>query len=51
MTTPGARWLQDRIGGGLTASKADDAVVDVMTGAPLKFTVTNGAISSWRVPF
>jgi hypothetical protein len=45
VTTPGATVFADRIGGGLTtATKADDAVVDVMTGAPLKFAVTNAAI-------
>ena len=45
VTTPGATVFPDRIGGGLTtATASDDAVVDVMTGAPLKYTVTNSAI-------
>jgi hypothetical protein len=45
VTTPGATVFADGIGTGLTtASKSDDAVVDVMTAAPLKFAVTNNAI-------
>jgi hypothetical protein len=45
VTTPGATVFADRIGSGLTTTnKADDGVVDVMTGAPLKYTVTNNAI-------
>src|SRR4051812_39837656 len=45
VTTPGATVFADRIGNGLTTSnKADDAVVDVMTGAPLEFAVANGAV-------
>jgi hypothetical protein len=45
VTTPGATVFPDRIGSGLTTvTKADDGVVDVMTGAPLKYTVTSSAI-------
>jgi hypothetical protein len=45
VTTVGATIFRDRIGSGLTTvNKSDDAVVDVMTGAPLKYAVTNGAI-------
>ena len=45
VTTPGATMFPDRIGAGLTAvSGADDGVVDLMSGAPLKFAVTNSAI-------
>ena len=45
VTTPGARMFPDRIGSGLTAVPgADDGVVDVMSGAPLKYAVTNRAI-------
>jgi len=44
VTTPGATTFLDRIGAGLSfAPGADDGVVDVMTGAPLKFEqVANG---------
>jgi hypothetical protein len=45
VTTPGATTFADGIGSGLTtSSKPDDAVVDVMTGAPLKFEVASRAI-------
>jgi hypothetical protein len=45
VTTSGATVFADRIGSGLTTvNKADDGVVDVMTGAPLKYTVTSSAI-------
>ena len=45
VTTPGATMFADGIGSGLTtANKPDDAVVDVMTGDPLKFEVTGRAI-------
>jgi hypothetical protein len=45
VTTPGATVFADRIGSGLTTVKAsDDAVVDVMTGAPLKYAVADNAI-------
>jgi hypothetical protein len=45
VTTAGATVFADRIGSGLTtASRSDDAIVDVMTGSPLKFAVTNTAI-------
>jgi hypothetical protein len=45
VTTPGATMFPDRIGIGLTTAKAsDDAVVDLMSGAALKYTVTGGAI-------
>ncbi|MGH9143972.1 MAG: hypothetical protein ACRD2I_22770 [Vicinamibacterales bacterium] len=45
VTAPGATVFADRIGSGLTtASRSDDAVVDVMTGSPLKFAVANNAI-------
>ena len=45
VTTPGATTFSDGIGSGLTTSnKPDDAVVDVMSGAPLKFEVTARAI-------
>jgi hypothetical protein len=44
-TTPGATTFADGIGSGLTTeSRSDDAVIDVMTGAPLKYTVTSRAI-------
>src|SRR5581483_2830482 len=37
-TTPGATLFLDKIGSGLTfVAGADDGVVDLMTGAPLKF--------------
>jgi hypothetical protein len=44
VTTPGATTFLDRIGGGLAfAPGADDGVVDMMTGAPLKYEqVQNG---------
>ena len=44
VTTPGATSFLDRIGSGLSfAPGADDNVVDMMSGAPLKFEqVTNG---------
>src|SRR2546422_6282342 len=44
VTTPGATTFLDRIGSGLSfAPGADDSVVDMMTGAALKFEqVTNG---------
>src|SRR5262245_14115632 len=43
-TTPGATTFLDRIGSGLSFVKgADDGVIDMMTGAPLKFAqVTDG---------
>src|SRR5216683_5125410 len=45
VTTPGATTFLDRIGSGLTfAQGADDAVVDVMTGAPLKFEQVTGGL-------
>src|ERR1700733_1517679 len=45
VTTPGVSVFPDGIGSGLTTvSKPDDGVVDVMTGAPLKYTVTSSAI-------
>ncbi len=45
VTAPGATVFADRIGSGLTtASRSDDAVVDMMTGSPLKFAVANNAI-------
>ena len=45
VTKAGATTFADRIGSGLTTvSGADDAVVDVMTGAPLKYTVTSSAL-------
>jgi len=45
VTTPGVTVYADRIGSGLTTQNAsDDGVVDVMTGAPLKYTVTSSAI-------
>lgn len=45
MTTPGATVLSDRIGAGLTAvAGGDEGVVDLMTGAPLKYDVTSSAI-------
>jgi hypothetical protein len=44
-TTAGATVFHDRIGTGLTtAAASDDGVVDMMSGAPLKFTVSGGAI-------
>jgi hypothetical protein len=44
-TTAGATVFHDRIGTGLTtAAASDDRVLDMMTGAPLKFTVSGGAI-------
>ena len=44
VTTPGATTFLDRIGSGLAfAQGADDSVVDMMTGAPLKYEqVANG---------
>ena len=45
VTTPGATIFPDRIGTGLTPVQAtDDGVVDVMSGAPLKYAVTSSAI-------
>ena len=45
VTTPGATVFPDRIGAGLTTANAsDDGVVDLMSGAPLKYTVTSSAI-------
>jgi hypothetical protein len=45
VTTPGATTFLDRIGSGLTfAQGADDAVVDMMTGAPLKFEQVSGGL-------
>src|SRR5471032_3314001 len=45
VTTPGATTFSDRIGSGLTpVAEKDDAVVDVMTGAPLAFKIANGAL-------
>ena len=45
VTTPGAMVFSDRIGNGLTAvTGSDDAVVDLMTGAPLKYHVTGSAL-------
>jgi len=45
VTTPGATMFPDRIGTGLTTTNAsDDAVVDLMSGAALKYTVTGSAI-------
>jgi hypothetical protein len=45
VTTPGATMFPDRIGAGLTAVPgADDGVVDLMSGAPLKFAVTGSAV-------
>ena len=45
VTTPGATMFADRIGVGLaTATASDDGVIDVMTGAPLKYAVTSSAI-------
>jgi hypothetical protein len=45
VTTAGATTFSDGIGTGLTTeSRSDDAVVDLMTGAPLKYSVTARAI-------
>lgn len=45
VTTAGATVFSDRIGSGLTAAAGrDDGVVDLMTGAPLKYEVTSRAI-------
>ena len=51
VTTPGATTFSDRIGSGLTAvtsgpdlNLAPDSVVDLMTGAALKFNVTSSAL-------
>ena len=45
VTTPGATTFFDRIGSGLTfAPGVDDAVVDLMTGAPLKFEQVTGGL-------
>jgi len=45
VTTPGATTFFDRIGSGLTfAPGVDDAVVDMMTGAPLKFEQVTGGL-------
>jgi len=45
VTTPGVTTFADGIGTGLTTeNKADDAVIDLMTGAPLKYAVTSRAI-------
>ena len=44
-TTAGATVFHDRIGTGLTtAAASDDGVVDMMSGPPLKFTVSSSAI-------
>ncbi len=44
-TTPGATVFHDGIGAGLTpVTGRDDGVVDLMSGAPLKFEVTSRAI-------
>jgi hypothetical protein len=44
-TTAGATVFHDRIGTGLTtAAASDDSVIDMMSGVPLKFTVSNSAI-------
>src|SRR5882762_4742148 len=45
VTTPGATTFLDRIGSGLTfAQGADDAAVDMMTGAPLRFEQVTGGL-------
>jgi hypothetical protein len=45
VTTPGATVFSDRIGTGLTAvAGGDESVVDLMTGAPLKYDITSSAI-------
>jgi len=45
VTTPGATGFSDRIGSGLTpVTGSDDGVVDLMTGAPLKYEVTSRAL-------
>ena len=45
VTTPGATTFFDRIGSGLEfAPGVDDAVVDMMTGAPLKFEQVTGGL-------
>jgi hypothetical protein len=44
-TTAGATVFHDRIGTGLTTAAASgDGVIDLMSGAPLKYTVSNNAI-------
>jgi hypothetical protein len=44
-TTAGATVFHDAIGAGLTtAAAADDEVVDVMTGAPLKYSVSSTSV-------
>ena len=43
-TKPGATMFFDRVGNGLTPVPAgDDAVFDIMTGAPLTFELVTGA--------
>ena len=45
VTTTGLTTFSDRIGSGLTTTAAaDDSVIDLMTGAPLKYDVTASAI-------
>ncbi len=45
VTTPGATTFFDKIGSGLSFVKsADDGVIDLMTGAPLKFEETPGGL-------
>jgi hypothetical protein len=45
VTTPGATSFLDRIGSGLAfAAGVDDAVVDMMTGEPLKFEQVTGGL-------
>jgi hypothetical protein len=45
VTTPGATTFFDRIGSGLTfAPGRDDAVVDMMTGSPLKFELATDGL-------
>jgi hypothetical protein len=44
VTTPGATVFFDRIGNGLTAvTGSDESVVDLMTGAPIRFEQVTGA--------
>jgi hypothetical protein len=44
-TTAGAKTFFDRIGTGLTpVAGSDDGVVDLMSGAPLPFTIANGSL-------
>ena len=45
VTTPGAMVFSDRIGNGLTSvADSGDAVVDLMTGAPLKYNLTSSQL-------